>query len=160
MPHLQYWITNADGTKSPHRAVAEHIRQAQDDPNSTFPPKPDGSPKKIPGKYTGEVDDLTILERIPPDSQQAGENERAKNAACAHLGRPPADENGVEYQCDEYPFASTWQGAGSAARSHPDVCLNSGRDRAVFARRRPAPSFGADHRGGYDSLPSRSGPSR
>jgi hypothetical protein len=106
VPHLQYWIHNADGTDSPHKAVAEHIRQAQDQPNTTFPPKPDGSPKVIPGKYTGEVSEATFLERVSSDSQRYRDNVSAKNAACAQLQRPGDDD------CDEYPFATTWQGAG------------------------------------------------
>ncbi|WP_090797798.1 NucA/NucB deoxyribonuclease domain-containing protein [Asanoa ishikariensis] len=106
VPHLQYSIKDADGNYTNQREVAEHIRQAQDNPNSTDPPKPDGD-KNIPGKYTGRFD-LNYLSRIDPNSQNYRDNTAAKNAACAPLTPDPAIERP---QCDEYPFASTRQGA-------------------------------------------------
>ncbi|MFG1610429.1 NucA/NucB deoxyribonuclease domain-containing protein [Actinoplanes sp. NPDC049265] len=109
VPHLQYWLTNADGTPSPHEAVAQHIRDAQDRPNSTFPPRPGGQPKVIPGKYTGQVSAETALERVPRGGPAYTENVNAKDDACALL-TPPVDM--VRPECDEYPFATTEQGAG------------------------------------------------
>ncbi|MEV0713126.1 NucA/NucB deoxyribonuclease domain-containing protein [Asanoa sp. NPDC050611] len=106
IPHLQYWILNADGTNSGHKAVAEHIRQAQDQPNTTWPPKLDGSNKVIPGKYTGESSAFTWLERVSSGSDRYKENGTVKDYWCSFLEREG------DNQCDEYPFASTWQGAG------------------------------------------------
>jgi hypothetical protein len=106
IPHLQYSIKDADGNYTNQREVAEHIRQAQDNPNSTWPPKPDGD-KNIPGKYTGEWD-LSYLSRIDTSTQTYRDNTSAKNAACAPLIPDPVIERP---QCDEYPFASTRQGA-------------------------------------------------
>ncbi len=109
VPHLQYWLTNNDGTRSRHHAVAEHIRQAQDQPDTTHPPRPDGLPKVIPGKYTGEVAEDTALERISSDTTAYTENVNAKDRAC---NRIPTPDDMERPQCDEYPFATTWQGAG------------------------------------------------
>jgi hypothetical protein len=110
-PHLQYFLTDENGQDTKYRKVAEHIRFAQDNPNSTFPPKAEG--KLIPGKYTGDPKD-PHLERIPTkgtkyDDGRHGQNSRAKDAACPLMDPPEADI--VNPQCDEYPFASTAQGA-------------------------------------------------
>ncbi|GII77981.1 hypothetical protein Sru01_29630 [Sphaerisporangium rufum] len=111
LPHLQYSILDRDGNDTNQRAVAEHIRQAQDDPNSTVPVKPDGD-KDIPGKYTGLLDDR-YLTRIVTDTTTGStysDNRAEVGRACAKI-TPPA---GMERpECDEYPFASTLQGASS-----------------------------------------------
>lgn len=106
LPHLQYPILNADGTSTNFRAVAEHIKQAQDDPNSTYPPRFFGN-KDIPGKYTG-VRDGRQLERIPETDPRVADNRRVVQTWCSTIEPPP---DMIDPECDEYPFASTIQGA-------------------------------------------------
>jgi hypothetical protein len=73
--------------------VAEHIYEALNDPNSTVPPDPSGH-KYIPYNLTRTVD--TNLNQAQRD--------RAKYQCKKWFNREP-DE-----QCDEYPFASTYEG--------------------------------------------------
>lgn len=114
VPHLQYRIRNSDGSSTNIREVAEHIRQAFDDPDSTYPLNPE-RPKIIPGKYVG-FDDGRYIERIPTDGPIYSANGVEKDRACQR--RPPYEDTGLptppatpDEQCDEYPFASTRQGA-------------------------------------------------
>jgi len=83
------------------------FEQAQDDPDSTDPPK-DGH-KDIPGKYIGVLDDRALT-RIDTSSQTYTNNRAEVAKACAPI-TPPTDMERPE--CDEYPFASTAQGAAS-----------------------------------------------
>lgn len=126
IPHLQYAILNEDGTRTNQASVAEHIRQAQDHPDSTWPLK-EGS-KDIPGQYVGTADGR-FLSRIPRDDDPDGEwsklpyetNVATKDLECLRLRSvdpPPADM--PRPQCDEYPFASTWEGAGYSSRRAAD----------------------------------------
>lgn len=90
--------------------VARHIYTALNLPETTHPPKEDGSPKIIPGNVRGT--EYRPIERNWPGYNDAAQevsnrNKAAKDRACAQLQRP--DDT---YQCDEYPFASTVQGAG------------------------------------------------
>ncbi|WP_410583811.1 hypothetical protein [Amycolatopsis sp. lyj-108] len=83
--------------------VVDHIMLAQDHPEQTDPNR--GTPKVIPGKWA----DLTKpgLNRVAYKGDVWKTNEAAKNIACATIPKPnPTD------QCDEYPFATTLQGAG------------------------------------------------
>lgn len=73
--------------------VAKHVYQAINDPNSTLPPDPSGN-KYIPYNLTRTVD--TNLNQAQQD--------RAKYQCKKWFNREP-DE-----QCDEYPFASTYEG--------------------------------------------------
>lgn len=118
IPHLQYALLNADGSKTPEHAVAEHIRDAFAYPNATYPLKIDG-PKRIPGNYQGAtLDDR--LQRVPYDSPDHIANGKEKDRACNRVY--PYTDTGLEVppvkdveQCDEFPFATTVQGA-----VHPD----------------------------------------
>ncbi|NUT32184.1 MAG: hypothetical protein HOV79_03820 [Hamadaea sp.] len=113
LPHLQYSIKDENGNYTNQREVAEHIREAQDNPNATYPPELHD--KEIPGKYTGDQHE-GYLNRIPgkdstyppPDDYFA--NERVQRSICATLTPDPAI---VDPQCDEYPFKSTLQGLAS-----------------------------------------------
>jgi hypothetical protein len=121
-PHLTYRLD------SNVRSVAFHIFTAQEFPNRTYPLLvPDGVPpprdKRIPGKYLPGDPDAPGLHRITKELHP-GEtlaNRNNKNGACFKTGparddyldtglpvrpQPPAE------QCDEYPFASTLEGAG------------------------------------------------
>jgi hypothetical protein len=118
IPHLNYELG------STHHAVAFHIYIAQYFPNDTYPLLvPPGVPppgdKNIPGRFEPGNPDADGLHRIT-DKLHPGEtlaNKNNKDAACANTGDyfglglpvppvPPGEE------CDEYPFASTLEGAG------------------------------------------------
>ncbi|MFB8166214.1 hypothetical protein G3I31_07335 [Streptomyces sp. SID9913] len=92
-------------------SVAEHIFDALYAPQLTYPQKND---KDIPGNiWNGEWQPLHRNVKtgtwgtFSPDSDAiAAANERAKDSACAGLTRP------ADHDCDEFPFASTKEGAG------------------------------------------------
>ncbi|MGW0538175.1 NucA/NucB deoxyribonuclease domain-containing protein [Streptomyces sp. NPDC003032] len=102
LPYITYQI-NSPAAVSVHD-VAVHIRQAQDTPNLTYPPS--GTPKRIPGKYVPENPQDNGLHRIP--TSEDGPNRAEVRRACNGLSPIPSDD-----QCDEYPFASTQEGAAS-----------------------------------------------
>lgn len=122
IPHLQYRLRNPDGTDSNGREVTEHIQQAFTDPDSTYPQFPDRH-KDIPGDYT-RANDANYLERIPSDSAEYAANRLEKDRACQRrapyrdTGLPDPPISGVQ-ECDEFPFASTMQGAGARGRGLP-----------------------------------------
>lgn len=100
IPSFHYDRTNTDV-----KAVAKHVFDALHAPQLTYPKKTD---KDIPG-YIWRGD--KPLHRNYPkfDSASADvtkKNEAAKNAACAGLSHNTGE------QCDEFPFASTKEGAG------------------------------------------------
>jgi hypothetical protein len=113
LPHLQYALTDADGSNSAVHGVAQHIQEAFTYPNATYPLKIDGD-KNIPGNYDRHTD-TDYLERVPYDGPDWRANGAVKDAACQRRGdyidtglpTPPGDGE----QCDEYPFATTVQGA-------------------------------------------------
>ncbi|WP_331735280.1 NucA/NucB deoxyribonuclease domain-containing protein (plasmid) [Streptomyces sp. NBC_01166] len=130
-PYLTYTLG------STHHAVAEHIDTAHNRPNTTYPLlAPPGVPwprdKNIPGKYIAGNPDAPGLHRItkklhPAESKA---NKDHKDGACFKTGperlkyldtglptRPSSGE-----QCDEYPFASTLEGAG---HPRPDFSVKS-----------------------------------
>jgi hypothetical protein len=111
MTYLQYARFDAAGNPTNQKSVAEHIRQAQDAPDTTDPLPAPGTSKNIPGKFTG-VRDERFLTRVPTGGAAQRRNRAAKDRACALI---PTPTNIVRPQCDEYPFQSTLQGAGSAA---------------------------------------------
>ncbi|WP_162834397.1 NucA/NucB deoxyribonuclease domain-containing protein [Amycolatopsis circi] len=84
---------------------AAHLRQALDAPDTTFPPEP--HPKLIPGKYFYGDSTKPGLHRIPEG--ETGPNRAEKDKACPKIPTP----HDPDEQCDEYPFASTMEGAAS-----------------------------------------------
>jgi hypothetical protein len=92
--------------------VAGHIWWAQRFPTTTFPLKPGVEPKFIPGTYGGD-DGLTRIRR----GSTTRANRREVRLACNR--RPPYQQTGLPrpprpgQHCDEYPFASTLEGAAS-----------------------------------------------
>ncbi|KOU06465.1 hypothetical protein ADK86_05980 [Streptomyces sp. NRRL F-5755] len=108
VPHLQYKISDSRVT-----SVARHIRHAQNDPGNTYPAI---GYKVIPGKYTGKWDNLGLT-RVLGGSATHQNNVAEKDRACKRL--PPYETNGLPEapkpgeDCDEYPFATTEQGAAS-----------------------------------------------
>jgi hypothetical protein len=91
------------------KGVADHIYTALNDPNSTVPTKANGTPKVIPGNYLlqppSEIHRLYPLYDAAAATRSAA-NLAAKNAACRPLSSIPGE------QCDEFPFASSWEGGG------------------------------------------------
>ncbi|MCK2240696.1 MULTISPECIES: hypothetical protein [unclassified Crossiella] len=108
IPHLQYRYNEG------YDGVTAHINRAQNSPAQTYPNY--GTEKKIPGKYLGDPNDLG-LQRVAYDGPTWNLNAAEKTKACnrrpPYTGPnqlPPYDTE--TRQCDEYPFASTAQGAG------------------------------------------------
>lgn len=95
--YLDY--STADG--APEQAVARHIEQAFNNPEDTYPPNPD---KHIPGSTLSEP-----LNRINSNLLRYRRN---RNIAVSHCREYFGDDysQGNTYQCDEFPFASTYQG--------------------------------------------------
>ncbi|MEW2084963.1 NucA/NucB deoxyribonuclease domain-containing protein [Streptomyces sp. NPDC005283] len=88
------------------KAVADHVFDALYAPQLTYPQKND---KDIPGNiWNGE--DQPIHRNYPgfnaASADIAAKNRSAKDRACAGLSSKPGE------QCDEFPFASTKEGAG------------------------------------------------
>lgn len=116
IPHLQYRMYEADGSRTVVYAVAEHIRDAFANPDATYPRKLDG-PKRIPGRYGAQPVQEQYLERVPVGGSVHTANGREKDRACDRTtpyqdtGLPQSPGEGE--QCDEYPFASTQQGASN-----------------------------------------------
>lgn len=111
VPYLSY--STADPRVS---EVAGHIEYALDFPSSTVPTVPAPQTKRIPGKYEGPNTDGAGLHRIARGSQTRA-NRREVRRACTR--RPPYQDNGLDpppasgRHCDEFPFASTLEGAAS-----------------------------------------------
>ncbi|SCG39991.1 PKD domain-containing protein [Micromonospora coxensis] len=107
-PHLQYSVKDPKVDE-----VAEHIRCAQEAPYcATWPAK--DTAKLIPGKFVeGQRNDLLALHRVrsaKTNSPIADANRRVVRAACAKLPTHVYDTSKGQ-ECDEYPFASTKEGA-------------------------------------------------
>lgn len=123
LPHITYSTGDREVA-----LVANHIKIAQDIPEAAFPLLvPEGYPsprdKKIPGRL-GDDAGKGLHRYDPIHTGLAKDHENHKEAACYRTGverdryydlwlpRPPQPPG---EQCDEYPFASTIEGA-----SHPD----------------------------------------
>lgn len=108
LPHLQYSISDPRVAR-----VAQHIYAAQHIPDSTYPL---ATGKKIPGMYTGDAA-APALHRTPYQGTVWKANSAEKTRACNRrppyttTGPPPPDD--PTWQGDEYPFASTLEGAAS-----------------------------------------------
>ncbi|MCT9007332.1 NucA/NucB deoxyribonuclease domain-containing protein [Streptomyces rhizosphaerihabitans] len=128
IPHLQYDISDTRVS-----SVARHIRVAQDTPEKTYPIELE--PKHIPGKYSGARDDQG-LHRVADGSPSAQANEAMKDAACNRRppyedwrGLPPYDT--ATQDCDEYPFQSTEEGAGSFTWDFSVRAVPNGENRSA-----------------------------
>ncbi|MGN9795976.1 DNRLRE domain-containing protein [Streptomyces sp. OZ13] len=89
-------------------AVADHIGDALDDPGSTYPTKSD---KKLPGGSA-----VNPLHRLVPGfgpSEQAryDANRSVVSSTCNNAAVPGKPTAGEQRDCDEFPFASSYQGA-------------------------------------------------
>ncbi|MEU5161193.1 hypothetical protein AB0G74_16515 [Streptomyces sp. NPDC020875] len=83
------------------KAVADHIRTAFQRPGATKPVNPN---KSVPG---GEA--ARALTRLYHDGKRHKRNRAAAVRTCVHYWGPNYTAGGKE--CDEFPFASTYQGA-------------------------------------------------
>ncbi|MFE3121364.1 NucA/NucB deoxyribonuclease domain-containing protein [Streptomyces niveus] len=89
---------------APERAVALHIEKAFKTPGLTQPPS---STKKVPGQTTDAP-----LTRLYQDRKRRDDNRaQAVNACRRHFG-PDYTAGGKD--CDEYPFATTYEGAAGS----------------------------------------------
>jgi hypothetical protein len=113
IPHMQYSVQNPKVED-----VARHIQCAQNPPCLTWPLK-DG--KSIPGRFIDGNRDAPGLHRIMESQPEYGKNSYQKTQACnrgfpyGSLGLPASMYDPtppLKQQCDEYPFASTKEGAG------------------------------------------------
>ncbi|MFJ8041245.1 NucA/NucB deoxyribonuclease domain-containing protein [Kitasatospora sp. NPDC096147] len=99
-------------TSSAHGQVAEHIYFAQSQPQDTIPWLTYNGTKSIPGS----VYSAKPLTRLAPQHNQASTDRYTQNrsmvssACAAYFGVWNTDTT----QCDEYPFASTYEGAAGA----------------------------------------------
>ena len=114
LPHLQYSVNDQK-----EAGVALHIQSAFNQPQNTWPQtgSPD-SPKLIPGRYTGNPNDPG-LHRIVYKGADWSANQLEKNRACRRqekytlTGLPATLYDSSIQDCDEFPFASTAEGAAS-----------------------------------------------
>ncbi|MCP2352111.1 NucA/NucB deoxyribonuclease domain-containing protein [Nonomuraea roseoviolacea] len=115
IPHIQY---NLSSTK--HGAVARHIRDAQLDPDGTYPIE--NHRKVFPGWWEPGDSPPNPLHRVEKEGTIGNANETWKDYACKSGGPytaatrlPPRTPQQVAegWQCDEYPFRATAEGASS-----------------------------------------------
>lgn len=112
-PHLIYSLAG------PEKDVAEHIQQALQKPGTTFPPDPN---KKIPGDAISRAlhrllsDDWTPIENgdNPTANPRYNRNRAVVRAACRQLRRQQPPTGITKPQCDEFPFASSYEGAAAS----------------------------------------------
>lgn len=88
---------------APERGVAEHIKKAFTDPNHTIPPSLES--KKFPGQDPKEP-----LNRLYSDSTRRERNNTIAVQNCKRYFSDGYSEGNTK-DCDEFPFASTYQGA-------------------------------------------------
>ncbi|MFD5223345.1 DNRLRE domain-containing protein [Streptomyces tendae] len=89
-------------------AVADHIGDALDAPGSTYPTKND---KNIPGG-----DPLDPMHRLVPgygvtERDRYDANRAIVSSTCNSSGMPGRPAEGENLDCDEFPFASSYEGA-------------------------------------------------
>jgi hypothetical protein len=94
------------GASANEAAVANHIHLACTNPSATFPVNP---AKAVPG-----CDADHLLHRLATDTKRYDDNRDAAIAACrANWGANYS--RGQTLDCDEYPFASTYEGSAQHA---------------------------------------------
>ncbi|MFH8635231.1 hypothetical protein ACH4CC_36020 [Streptomyces lydicus] len=97
---------------APEKAVADHLNLAHTQPAKTKPSNPH---KNVPGF---QVD--YPLHRLYRDKSRYRANRRAAVNACVkYWGRDYATSDPAgPRECDEYPFASTYEGAAQSSKEH------------------------------------------
>lgn len=105
LPGFSY--TKADNAVE---GVALHIEQARANPAATVPARPD---KFLRGAGTNPDDTLRRLAGAKNDElrQRADRNGDTARAFCRTPEMPAQPPTGGPFDCDEYPFASTYEGA-------------------------------------------------
>ncbi|WP_254711040.1 NucA/NucB deoxyribonuclease domain-containing protein [Streptomyces lunaelactis] len=103
---FSYLATLHYSTKAtaPERGAAGHIKKAFTTPKATQPPNGD---KRIPGQ---SVD--APLHRLYLDAQRRKDNRAKALSNCRRYFGPDYTQGGKD--CDEYPFATTYEGAAQA----------------------------------------------
>ncbi|MFF0202718.1 hypothetical protein [Streptomyces sp. NPDC005017] len=93
---------------APERAVALHLKDAHTKPGVT---KPVNANKRVPG-----FDLNRPLHRLQHDARRYKANRSAAVATCVRYWGPnyATSVPGVPHECDEYPFASTYEGAAQS----------------------------------------------
>ncbi|WP_177320233.1 NucA/NucB deoxyribonuclease domain-containing protein [Lentzea waywayandensis] len=86
------------------QASGLHYEQAMERPGETYPRV---AGKSIPGAVGGSP-----LHRLYYDTDRRKENRATANAACT-TELPPGEYPKPDHQCDEYPFATTREGASA-----------------------------------------------
>jgi hypothetical protein len=120
VPHLIYFLTDhLTAGRSSEWGTANHILDAINNPAGTVPASPG---KVIPGGSPA-----SLLTRLRPGDPQIGRNGANARATCYRNWRP-AQRIGME--CDEFPFATTAQGAFAGNRNY-SVRPVQARDNAV-----------------------------
>ncbi|MGW7511939.1 NucA/NucB deoxyribonuclease domain-containing protein [Streptomyces massasporeus] len=104
--------------------TAEHILRAQTDPAST---KPEAPGKVIPGAPSGKP--LTRLLGSHPDVQK---NRDAARKVC-NQHWPGYPNNGTK-DCDEYPFATTYERRGGTSSNYSAYPVGSGDNQEAGRR--------------------------
>ncbi|MCL7496076.1 NucA/NucB deoxyribonuclease domain-containing protein [Streptomyces sp. MCA2] len=108
-----------------HGEVAQHIYDAQTKPATTWPTH-DG--KSIPGSIASGKRLMRLYKDWDANATQAyKDNTKAKNDACADLQRADGED------CDEYPFASSWEGAGAGDGNFSVRYVNDSQNRSAGA---------------------------
>lgn len=102
----RYQLDASDASVS---EVAQHLYWAINDPNSTTPLPAPGDTKDIPNKLTRLVDPV-----------RQDKNRDVSTGACDRLLQNPRPPN---KDCDEYPFATSYQGAATAPTTDYSVAL-------------------------------------
>ncbi|GGT54645.1 hypothetical protein GCM10010271_68140 [Streptomyces kurssanovii] len=122
VPVMQYSRTNPNNGD-----VGKHIYTAQTNPAATDPNVPG---KAIPGSIASKKTLSRLYEDWDPAAKtQRAKNESAKNTACAPIR--PTPSTGLD--CDEYPFGSTWEGAGRGDKNFSVKYLNASQNRSAGA---------------------------
>lgn len=113
------------------QGVAFHIFFALNLPRFTFPPRTDSRVKVIPGNYNANPPSLIHRLYAGYDAaaqERSNANETAKNAACARLTHTAGQD------CDEYPFASAWEGAGLGDENFSVMYVDSAQNQKAGSR--------------------------
>lgn len=129
-----YMVALDYSTSGKEKDVANHINAACKNPSSTFPANPS---KAVPG-----CDADHPLHRLDTSSKRYDDNRNAAVATCrAQWGA--GYTRGQTLDCDEYPFAATYEGcaqhdydASAPADNYSAMPLNKGSNRSAGTKLR------------------------
>lgn len=123
--NLQYKL--GDGENAGNAEAADHIIQAQQQPDTTYPPGLEGRPKVIPGAPATRP-----LYRVSNNNPMYYDNHAVKERMCPLLRKKIEEEGGsvANKDCDEYPMRSTFEGAASGP-NYSLKYINSSHNRSA-----------------------------